>query len=123
LVDVDTHSPWLATAAFYKALHIVEAVFSNDRAIRHTNDQDEREKALKSNRRYEQVYKHYAQLKRASLNARYLPRRESFDSYLRPQQVVDLLLRHHLHQLEESAAKMLRDPSKLDRVVNAFSNP
>lgn len=31
LADVATHSPWIATAAFYKALHIVEAVLVKER--------------------------------------------------------------------------------------------
>ena len=45
--DVSIHGPWVAVVAFYKALHIVEAVFANDPDIRHCTDHGSRERALK----------------------------------------------------------------------------
>lgn len=107
LQDTAVNSPWIATASFYKAVHIVEAVFFNDSAIRHTSDHDRRDHALKSARKYEHIYKNYAVLKRASTNARYLSQGKTFDDYMNPQQVVDVLLKHHLHQVEVSAKRHL----------------
>lgn len=107
LQDTATNSPWIATAAFYKAIHIVEAVFFNDSAILHTSDHDRREQALKSARKYEHIYKNYAVLKRASTNARYLSQGKTFDDYMSPERVVDVLLKHHLHQIEMSAKRHL----------------
>lgn len=107
LTDKATNSPWIATAAFYKAVHVAEAVFSNDSAIGHTSDHDQREQALKSARMYEHIYKNYSPLKRASTNARYLSECKVFDDYMSPDTVVATLLKHHLHQVELSAKKYL----------------
>ncbi len=121
LEHLDTNSPWIATAAFYKALHIVEAVFANDGAIGHTSDHDERDKKLKTTRKYEQIYRNYSPLKRASMNARYLSDCSTFDKYLPPQRVVTELLKHHLHQIEKSASKFLSGQTKLMPIQSAFS--
>ncbi len=107
LPDKATNSPWIATAAFYKAVHIVEAVFSNDSSIGHTSDHDRREGALKSARKYEHIYKNYAVLKHASTNARYLSGCRAFDDYMGPDQVIEMLLKHRLHQIEVSAKRHL----------------
>ena len=120
LQDIATHSPWLAITAFYKAIHIVEAVFANNRKIGHASTHDEREKFLKDDRRYEKIYRHYSPLKRAALNARYLTDCTVFDNYLSPQEVVEKLLKHELHQVEESAAKFLKQPEKLERISTLF---
>jgi len=120
LADVRVHSPWLAITAFYKALHVVEAVFANDRHIGGTASHDEREGVLKRNKRFLQIYRHYSPLKRASLNARYLAEVTSFDQYLSPDRVLDLLLRHHLAQLEQSAKKFLRAGNTLCPVTTIF---
>ena len=74
---------------------------------------DEREKALKSARKYRHIYEHYSPLKRASLNARYLSEVSQFDDYLSPDEVVSNLLKHHLVQVEKSAAKFLKNPELL----------
>lgn len=101
------HSPWIATAAFYKALHVVEAVFANDAAILHSCDHLDREQKLKRQRKYSNICIHYLPLNRAATNARYLLSCSCFDDYLTPQQVIDRLLKHHLKQLEASARKFL----------------
>ena len=118
LADKNAHSPWVAIAAFYKALHIVEAVFANDRSVRNTSNHDEREHALKSARKYQHIYEHYSPLKRASLNARYLSEVSQFDCYLSPDDVVAKLLKHHLHQLEKSAGKFLTNAALLNSVAS-----
>lgn len=58
LTNREAHSPWVAITAFYKALHVVEAVFANDRSIRHTSTHEEREAALKRERKYHNIYRH-----------------------------------------------------------------
>lgn len=102
-------------------MHVVESVFANDASILHTSNHDERENALKTTRKYEHIYRNYSPLKRASINARYLAQTKAFDAYLTPAQVVDELLKHGLHQIEESAVKFLKAPDKLMRIRSAFS--
>ena len=53
--DVSVHGPWVAVVAFYKALHIVEAVFANDPDIRHCPDHGSRERVLKRKTSYQQI--------------------------------------------------------------------
>lgn len=112
------NSPWIAIAAFYKALHLVEATFANDPAIGHTADHGSRAEWLKKARRYVQIYKHYHPLQDASYVARYLTR--PFDEYLSPDEVVAILLKHHLVQLEKSAVKFLSQPERLQRIAVVF---
>lgn len=124
LADAPSHSPWIAVAAFYKAIHVVEAVFFYDKNVRHTSNHDDRDTALRHNRRYDSIYKHYRPLKSASLNARYLTSCKIFDAYLSPDEVVGQLLKDHLHQIEQSAAKFIKDPDTLDRITALFkANP
>lgn len=110
--DLDTHSPWIATAAFYKALHVVEAVFAKERG-HHSCDHGGRRGLLERTRRYDHIARHYLILERAARNARYLPPGGVFDLWLSPQKVVDQLLNHALRQIEESASKMLTKPHEL----------
>lgn len=116
LPHIDVTSPWVATTAFYKALHIVEAVFSNDRSIGNTADHGSRERKLKSVRKYENIVRNYMPLSRASIVARYLSSHPIFDEYLCPQDVVSQLLLHHLHQVESSAQRFLSNPEELLRI-------
>jgi len=109
----EQNSPWIATLAFYKALHIVEAVFANDKNIGHSSDHQSRERSLKKTRKYDHLAKHYLPLARASLVARYLPGHKVFEDYMLPDVVVSQLLRHHLRQIERSAKRFLRNPEKL----------
>lgn len=105
------HSAWVAAIAFYRALHLVEALFSVDSQIRHTNSHETRETRLKTNRRYQQVWRHYRHLQTASLVARYLGDGNvevcGFDEYMTPEVVQRKLLNHHLHQIEKFAEKTL----------------
>jgi hypothetical protein len=121
LTELDSNSPWIATAAFYKALHVVEAVFANDPSIRHTSDHSTRERTLKMNRKFDNIYRHYSPLSRASLNARYLMSHSCFDDYMPPSDVVDVLLKHNLKQVENSARKFLKSPDSLISIDVAFS--
>ena len=117
LTDRNSHSPWIAVTAFYKALHVVEAVFYGNPSIRHAANHDEREKLLRHERKYEKIYHHYSRLKRASMNARYLSGCAVFDDYISPDDVVAKLLKHELLQLEKSATKFLSAGNTLEGIT------
>jgi len=116
---------WVVTIAFYKALHIVEALFARDPAISHTQTHEQRERVLKKTHRYAHVWKHYAPLFRASLVARYLRDGQGtvvdFSAYMPMPQVRSEILGHRLRQIENSARKMLSAESvkALDAPVGA----
>lgn len=108
---------WVATIAFYKALHIVEAVFSRDKAIAHRQTHERRLAILKQTRKYENICKHYEHLWRASLVARYLrvddgPAIKCFTDYLTVEQVRSEILGHRLRQVQRSAMRFLTDNAK-----------
>ena len=57
--DVKKNAEWIVTVAFYKALHIVEAIFFHSEAVpgtgrRHVQDHGERDFLLKSGVRFEE---------------------------------------------------------------------
>jgi hypothetical protein len=116
--DIDRFSEWITTVAFYKALHLIEAVFAGDPSIRHGRSHEHRDQCLKSRRHYAQLYKFYRPLWAASTVARYLEDQSrgdeysSFSEYLSPQQGQSIVLGHYLHQIEQAAAKFLKLPAK-----------
>lgn len=112
LLDVNLHAPWIATTAFYKALHVVEAVFENDPSIRHTTDHDKRGQELKRQNKYKNIAIHYGALQRASQIARYATLGEFFRQFP-GEKVVEQLLKHRLKQFELSAKKFLAKPDDL----------
>ena len=113
LLEFDRHSAWIATVAFYKALHLVEAVFAADPNIRHGHSHEERESYLKSTRHYSHIWKYYRLLWAASMIGRYLEDRTdeyaSFSEFMTPDEVKHNLVGHWLWQVEQSASKFL-DP-------------
>ena len=119
--DVSIHGPWVAVVAFYKALHIVEAVFANDPDIRHCTDHGSREMALKRKTKYEHINRQYAPLSRAATIARYLHHSgkdyHSFFDYLDASKIESELLHYRLHELEKSAAKFLTAPTQLSTIA------
>lgn len=109
--EIGHFSAWVTTVAFYKALHIVEAVFANDPRIGHGQSHEARERHLKTNRRDGHIYKHYRPLWAASMVARYLEsggkHYGSFSDYCDPEQVKSEFLSHRLRQIEKSASRFL----------------
>ena len=109
---------WVATVAFYKALQIVEAVFANDKTIRHQRRHEDRDRCLKKTKRYENIWRHYHPLWAASMIARYLEcgrgkgHYATFSDYMGPKEVEDTLIKHHLKQLTRSAKRFLSARSK-----------
>jgi hypothetical protein len=112
---LDQFPGWTATVAFYKALHIVEALFAVDGAglAGHTDEHRERNRILKSVPRYQHIWRHYRELFQTSLIARYLrenqnaPDYEVFSRYMPPEKVKQLVLNHWLLQVERSAMALV----------------
>jgi hypothetical protein len=123
LVDLRQHAAWVATIAFYKALHIVEAVFANDPRVGHCSDHGIRLHTLKHERKYEHLYRHFSPLYRLSLVARYLEDgldpaiHSTLEKYVAYDRLASIFLLHHLHQVEQSAAKFLASSQELTSIT------
>ena len=114
VAEIDEFPDWAATVAFYKALHVVEAVLACEGPARHGVDHAYREHILKSEKRYEHIYKNYRRLYAASLIARYMKEDiTDFTSHFSPADVIAKLLKHRLHEVEKSALKKLKSPNLL----------
>ena len=105
---------WLVVVAFYKAVHLVEAVFAADGAG-HMHDHQTRNRVLKTTPRYKQIWKNYSPLWQASLVARYMEDGNgtavpSFAEYMPPDAVDRLILKHYLHQIEQSVSRLIGRP-------------
>lgn len=109
---------WVVTVAFYRALHIVEAVFYDDdeSSVDHTDQHSTRNRHLKQTRRYQNLWRHYRPLYNDSMVARYLQGHadddivEVFSSYLSTKDIEDKHLNHNLRQVERTAKTLLGDP-------------
>jgi hypothetical protein len=113
LKDIDRFPDWVTTVAFYRALHLVEAVFANDPNVKHGGDHGKRQEYLKRDRKYASIYKSYRPLWAASTVARYLEDAEtgaaypSFSKYLTAEQVRTVILGHYLRKIESSVEQLL----------------
>jgi hypothetical protein len=109
------YSDWIAVAAFYKAVHVVEAVFARNQplAAQHSVDHTSRNRILKTS--YPEIWSHYFFLYKTSLIARYLefshggaPQQyASFQSYMIHHQVVTQLLEIDLVGVETESIPYL----------------
>lgn len=115
---------WITTVAFYKGVHLVEALFDADMS-KHSGSHGERSVELKSQKRYEKIYQHYGPLYRAGRVARYLgigtKTYSGYAAYKAPKQVINELLNHNLRQIEKSVIRLLptgltTDLQKLNRL-------
>ncbi len=106
LSDRDQHSEWIAVVSFYRALHLVEMLFAA-LGVTHSRNHESRESVLKTNRKYENIWKHYRVLWSVSTNARYLSTRESFSDYMSPEKVENEIVKHRLRQVENSVRKLM----------------
>ncbi len=107
---------WVVVVAFYKSLHIVEAVFDADQQFTqsHCLDHGERNRILKTTNRYKQIWKMYRPLFQVSLVARYLQTNATpsqtyakFEDYMSRQKVETEIINHYLMQLEKTASKWI----------------
>lgn len=122
LAGGDEQLPWVATVAFYKALHVVETVFAADKQspVSHTDDHKLRNHVLKTVNRYQQLWRMYRPLWEASLVARYLrvddnaPAYTDFTQYLSRADIERRVVGHYLAQIEASAARLLGEPGLFD---------
>jgi len=122
LLKEDAHLAWAVTVAFYKGLHLVEALLATGKVggMLHTDDHKIRNRLLKTTPQLAQIWKMYRPLFEASLIARYLRSDEAsetqdvFDAYMPRKVVESKVLGHYLHQLEQSVARLSQDPKFLD---------
>ena len=109
LTGGDRFADWTVTVAFYRALHLVDAMLDRIEGIDGI-DHQQRSLILRSNRRYANILKHYNALKEASLIARYLCDRgasrsfKAFSDYCRPDRVKPEFVDGRLRELEKSIA-------------------
>lgn len=118
LKDINTFSDWIVIVAFYKAIHMIEALRAH--AFKdHSHSHESREIFLKSQNRFYSLYRNYTALKEAAQIARYLNSKcngdfSSFSQYLSPQDVKSQILDHELPHFESTLNKFLgRPPSQL----------
>jgi hypothetical protein len=102
---------WVVVAAFYKALHLVEAVFAHD-GINHAQDHGQRNEILKKTNRYKNLWRNYSPIWQASLVARYLEHvgpgdSRTFPNYLDAKTVESLVLNHYLRQIERTVQGLI----------------
>lgn len=113
----DEHLPWVVTVAFYKALHVVEAVLALEPSgeQQHFDSHETRNRMLKRTRKFQKIYELYIQLYQQSQIARYLTNdvasSQPFDfaKYLPRKKVEELVLNHWLRQIQNSASRLTND--------------
>jgi len=119
LSDGDAHLEWVVTIAFYKALHVVEAVFDAEMQ-KHSMSHNDRNQTLRVNR-FKAVHKPYSKLYRASRIARYLEddsggRFASFADYMDAETVRDKVIMKELRSVEQNCLQFLGDEAKRELI-------
>jgi hypothetical protein len=108
---------WVAVVAFYRALHLIEAALYLDCPNKHGGSHYDRFDILKRNNRYKNIYAHYRVLYACSMVARYMEHDQvnrtysSFQDYMSAEDVDSKIVNHHLKQVENSVAKILKSHS------------
>jgi hypothetical protein len=108
---------WVATAAFYKSVQIIDALFV-DLRHRAPSGHPQRLEWLQRDAQLKALYPHFRVLHCASCIARYLSDKESrqsfksFTEYLKPDDVIEKLLARRLIPLEQTSVPLLSDPLK-----------
>lgn len=100
----DRYPDWMATVAFYAAVHAVEALFAFDNrpsSSNHTNRFD----ILRYNNRYKNIHKHFHPLYQAARTARY---ECDSTSWLPVESIKSELIPKHLYPLEKSVQKLIQ---------------
>ena len=123
LLENYDHSPddfahWVIAVAFYKALHLVEGIFSQEPQPFHSKDHQERNRRLKDVKKYEHLWRHYRPLFEASMVARYLVAPNSgtaqldLNAYLSGASIRGKFVNHYLRQIENTFATVKADYKK-----------
>ena len=119
--EVDDYPEWVTTVAFYKALHLVEAVFAGDPKVGHSPDHATRMRVLKKTNSFKNLYNHFRPLMAASEIARYLRDNTSlkeyttFRDYMPPEVVQTQIIEHRLRQVELAAHRLLKRKRRKQR--------
>lgn len=103
----DEWPDWMATIAFYAAVHAVEAVFALDNV--HSNGHDARNLRLKRVNKYSFLHLNFQPLFNAAFNARYHCKR----GWLPVQNVKNILVPNHLYAVEKGMYSALVKAAKL----------
>lgn len=102
---------WVVVVSFYRAVHLVEAVFASLPTPFHSPDHSDRRVKLFSDKRFENLRNHYRPIERASKVARYLEddiqTYSCFAAYLSAAQVENQILNHRLRQVQAAAENLL----------------
>lgn len=114
--DLDRCAEWVATVAFYKALHVVEAIFADDPDVQHTANHRDRLNVMKRDPQYRPLFPTYRVLWQVSLIARYLEHANAgvvqgfarFEDYMPTDDIKSILLDRFLMPFERVAVGMLR---------------
>ena len=111
LTGGDEFPDWTATVAFYKAVHLIEALLAREYHT-HGIDHANRGRILKQENRYTNIYRQYSALKEASTVARYLCESNggrsyrTFTDYCTMERVKSEILGSRLKELEKSIANL-----------------
>lgn len=115
--DKSPHSEWIATIAFYKAIHVIEAA-CRQLGMKHAHNHNTRLELLRVKNEFKPIYKHFRHLYVASCIARYLHDNEnkksysSFDDYLEPSIVAQELVQIRLKHIEDGLLQYLSEADK-----------
>lgn len=114
LLENGGFADWAATVAFYKAVHVVEAVFAADLHVDSTSHTN-REETLKI-AKFKEISKDYSHLLTASRIARYLSASgrgayHTFTDFM-DNDAVKALVKKRLYGIEQRALKFLTDQGK-----------
>lgn len=102
------YADWVTCTAFYQAVHLVEALFAHDNGKHHSSDHGQRERVLRSERRYSHIYRFYRKLRDASEVARYLSDQHfSFSDYMNAEYVEGTVVGHWLTQIRNSVQRLI----------------
>jgi len=109
--EMNKFSDWVTTVAFYRALHLVDAVLARDKKEVYTHG--DRARILRGTSRYQKIYQHYRPLYVASLVARYLQDADgstyhTFSDFMPPELVERIILGYRLKEIEQSVGKLLQ---------------
>jgi len=103
LIEVNDFPDWLTTVSFYKAVHVVEAVFANDLHY-HSSSHTNREDRMKRTAKFESIFKNYSHLLTESRTFRYaLPPRQRWTVEL----VKSRLIYKKLYAVEQQSLQFL----------------
>jgi len=109
---------WVATVAFYAALHIVDAVLHHQETVyrrQHGFAHDQRRNILRQSGKYKGLYANYSKLRTHSQIARYLQLSRGgamfFQQYMTFEQVTAVLLQQQLKTIMQLACKLVTTQS------------